>query len=85
MSSKKRILYAIMTIFYVVMLFFLAMPGGTALIDRVEPHILGLPCFQAWILYGSLLMAIALIIWFALECKIENNEREQEDKAEGGE
>lgn len=58
---------------------FLAMPAGTAITDKIEPHILGLPHYQAWILYGSLLMAVGLIVWFLVECKIEDSE-EEEDK-----
>lgn len=79
MNKKKKILYTVMGIFYAVMFFFLAMPAGTAITDKIEPHILGLPHYQAWILYGSLLMAIGLIVWFLVECKIEDSE-EEEDK-----
>lgn len=75
----KKVLYTVMIIFYLVMFFFLAMPAGTAITDRVDPHILGLPCYQALVLYGSLLMAIGLMVWFLIECKIEDKERADEE------
>ena len=78
---SKKVLTTVMVIFYCVMFFFLASPIGQPLIDRIEPHILGLPCYQAWILYGSFLMAIGLIVWFLAECKIEDGElAEEKDK-----
>lgn len=71
---KKKVLYVVMISFFVVMFGFLAVPGWQGLVDRVEPHILGLPCYQAWIIYGSLLMAVALIIWCLLDFKFDDEE-----------
>ena len=71
---KKKVLYVVMISFFVVMFGFLAVPGWQGLVDRVEPHILGLPCYQAWIIYGSLLMAIALIVWCLLDFKFDDEE-----------
>ena len=82
MSTKKRVLYAVMTIFYIVIFYFMAWPSGTAITDRIEPHLLGLPFYQGVILYGSLLMAIGLIVWFVIEVKIEDKEDETEEVRE---
>lgn len=71
---KKKVLYTVMIIFFVIMFGFLAVPGWQGLVNTIEPHILGLPCYQAWIFYGSLLMAIAMIIWCLLDFKFDDEE-----------
>ena len=71
---KKKVLYTVMIIFYCVMFGFLAVPGWQGLVNKIEPHILGLPCYQAWILYGSVLMAIGLIVWCLLDFKFDDEE-----------
>lgn len=81
---KKKILYIVMIIFYVIMFGFLAVPGWQGLVDKIEPHILGLPCYEAWIVYGSLLMAIGLIVWTILDFKFDDEEIAEAEK-NGGE
>lgn len=81
---SKKVLNTIMIVFYCVMFFFLASPIGQPLIDRIEPHILGLPCYQAWILYGSFLMALGLIVWYIADSKIEDRENIEVEKTEEG-
>lgn len=77
---KKKVLYTVMIIFFVIMFGFLAVPGWQDLINTIEPHILGLPCYQAWIFYGSLLMAIAMIVWCLLDFKFDNEEEAAKEK-----
>lgn len=79
---KKKVLYTVMILFYVVMFGFLAVPGWQGLVDKIEPHILGLPCYQAWIFYGSLLMAVGMIVWYVLDAKLEDNEIAKKKKNE---
>lgn len=92
-DMKKKVLYTVMIIFFIIMFGFLAVPGWQGLINRIEPHILGMPCYQAWIFYGSLLMAIAMIVWCLLDFKFDDEEEaakaktekiETEAKEEGG-
>ena len=80
--NKKKVLYTIMIIFFLIMFSLLCLPFGLQITNHIEPHILGLPCYQACILYGSLLMAIAMCVWFLVECKIEDDERRDEEEKE---
>lgn len=80
----RKILNVIMVIIFAIMFFFLATPIGTPLVDKIEPHILGLPCYQAWILYGALFMSAMMIVWFLLESKFEDKEIEEAEKKEAG-
>lgn len=82
MTRKK--LYIIAAIFYVVVLGTVTLPFATKLIDRVEPHILGLPCMQFFILASAFTMAIGHIIWFNWECRIEDRENVQNQNIERG-
>lgn len=84
---KKKVLYTVMIVFFVIMFGFLAVPGWQGLVNTIEPHILGLPCYQAWIFYGSLLMAIGMIVWCLLDFKFDDEEaakRETENTIEAG-
>jgi hypothetical protein len=50
------------------------------MIDKIEPHVLGLPFFQFCLLASCFLMAFGLMAWFLLECRIENRQWEKEDR-----
>ena len=79
---NKKVLYIISAIIYIIVLGCVTLPFSTKLIDRIEPHILGLPCLQFFIIASPVIMAIWLIIWFLWECKIENRELEKESNSE---
>lgn len=78
----KRKLYIGATIFYLVVFGTVTFPFATKLIDRVEPHILGLPCMQFFILASAFTMAIGHIIFYNLECRIEDKDAIQAAKGE---
>ncbi len=78
----KKTLYICASIYFLITFGFIVFPPTVALIDRVEPHIMGLPCFQFCLLASCFLMAIGLMAWFLLECKIENAQWKKEDLEE---
>jgi hypothetical protein len=71
--SRKN-LYQLSTVIYVVIVCFITLPPFTQALDRVNPRILGFPFMQFWLLAIPLLLSVWLIIWFALECKIEDRD-----------
>lgn len=76
----KRTLYILASIYFLITFGFVTFPFSTRLIDKIEPHVLGLPFFQFCLLLSCFLMAIGLSIWFLAECKIENKQWEEEDR-----
>lgn len=79
---KKKVLYIVEIAFFVIMFGFLAVPGWQGLVDRIEPHILGMPHYQGWIFYGALLMALAMIVWCLLDFKFDDEEEAAKEAAE---
>ena len=79
---NRKTLYTISAIFFIAILGFVSFPFSTKLIDRVEPHILGLPCMQFCLLFAAFGMAIWLIIWLALEIKIDDKAADEENSGE---
>jgi hypothetical protein len=82
---SRRGLYAISTVIYVVVVLFMTLPPVTQAIDRVNPRVLGFPFMQFWLLVIPLLLSVWLIIWFVLECRIEDREMLEAESKEGGE
>jgi hypothetical protein len=79
----RKTLYTISAIIYVALLGLVTVPPITALIDRVEPHILGLPCMQFFLLFVPLALALWLIVWYLMEVKIQDREAEQAERKKG--
>lgn len=76
----KRTLYILAAIYFLITFGFVTFPPTVRLIDKIEPHVLGLPLFQFCILASCFLMAIGLIIWFVWECKIDKRQWEEDDR-----
>ncbi len=72
MSRKK--LYTTAVIYFLIVIGFITMPPTVNLINRIEPYILGFPCFQFFILLTAVLIGVGLMAWFKLEEKIDNKE-----------
>ena len=75
---SRKALYTFSAIFFIVVLGFVTFPFSTKLIDRIEPHILGVPMMQFCMLFSAFAMAIWLAIWLALEGKIEARQSAKE-------
>jgi hypothetical protein len=82
--NRKR-LYILSTVVFAVIVLFITLPPVTLLLDRVRPRILGFPFMQFWLLAIPLLLSVWLIIWFVLECRIEDRDAILSGKSEGGE
>jgi hypothetical protein len=80
MTRKK--LYILSTIIYVALMGLITIPPVTQALDRVTPHILGVPFFQFFLIAVPVAMAVWLIIWFLWECKIDDANTRKSD--EGG-
>lgn len=76
----KKTLYILASIYFIITFGFIIFPPIVSMIDKIEPHVLGLPFFQFCLLASCFLMAFGLIAWFLLECGIENNQWEKEDR-----
>lgn len=76
----KRTLYIIASIYFLITFGFITFPPIVSRIDKIEPHVLGLPFFQFCLLASCFLMAFGLIAWFLLEAKIENKQWEEDDR-----
>jgi hypothetical protein len=68
----RKGLYAISAIIFIVLMGLITVPPVTAVLDRVRPHILGMPFFQFFLIGVPVVLAVWLAVWFALECKIED-------------
>jgi hypothetical protein len=78
----RKALYTISAIIYLALLSLVTVPPLTALIDKVEPRILGLPCMQFFLIFVPLALAVWLIIWFLLEVKIQDREAAESEGKE---
>jgi hypothetical protein len=79
----RKTLYTISAVIYIALLSLVTVPPLTALIDRVEPHILGLPCMQFFLIFVPVALAVWLAVWYLLEVRIQDREAaEQEGKEE---
>ncbi|MDR2132580.1 MAG: hypothetical protein LBP30_04455 [Clostridiales Family XIII bacterium] len=81
---SRKGLYAVSTAVFVAVVFFITFPPITQMLDRVRPRVLGFPFMQFWLLFIPLLLSVWLIIWFVLECRIEDREAAAEAE-KGGE
>ncbi|MDR0519258.1 MAG: hypothetical protein LBG82_04315 [Clostridiales Family XIII bacterium] len=79
----RKTLYTISAIVYIALLSLVTVPPITALIDRVKPHILGLPCMQFFLIFVPLALAVWLIIWYLMEVRIQDREAAEAEKKEG--
>ncbi|MDR2295750.1 MAG: hypothetical protein LBD95_03035 [Clostridiales Family XIII bacterium] len=82
---SRKGLYTFSTVVFVVVVLFITLPPVTLLLDRVRPRILGFPFMQFWLLAVPILLAVWLIIWFVLECRIEDRDALLSEKSKGGE
>jgi hypothetical protein len=71
---SRKSLYQLSTVIYVVIVLFITLPPITLALDRVQPRILGFPFMQFWLLAIPLILSVWLIIWFVLECRIEDRD-----------
>jgi hypothetical protein len=78
----KKTLYTISIIIYLALLSLATAPPLTALIDRVQPRILGFPCMQFFLIFIPLALAIWLIVWFLLEVRIEDRDAAKKEGEE---
>jgi hypothetical protein len=83
MDMKKKTLYGISAVIYIVLLGLVTLPPCTAMLDKVSPRIIGFPFMQFFLLFVPLFLAVWLIIWYLLECKIEDKEAAEEEKKGG--
>jgi hypothetical protein len=82
---SRKGLYILSTVVFVAVELFITLPPITLLLDRVRPRILGFPFMQFWLLAIPILLSVWLIIWFVLECRIEDRDAAAEEAREGGE
>lgn len=75
----KKTLYLLASIYFIITFGFIVFPPTVSMIDKIEPHVFGLPFFQFCLLASCFAMAIGLIVWFLIECRIENKQWEKED------
>ncbi|MDR1042600.1 MAG: hypothetical protein LBL54_01695 [Clostridiales Family XIII bacterium] len=78
----RKTLYIISAIVYIALLGLVTVPPLTALIDRVEPHILGLPCMQFFLIFVPVALAVWLVIWYLAEVKIQDREAAKQEREE---
>lgn len=76
----RRILYTIFAIYFLALYALMAFPPILAIIDTIEPHILGLPCAQFFILFDSVMFALGLMAFYLIEYRMEDKLYEKEQK-----
>lgn len=76
-SKSIKKLYIGGAIYFFCVYFFICSPPSLAVIDRINPHILGLPCSQFCILFAAFAIAIGLMVMYILEVRIEDREDAQ--------
>ncbi|MDR2162678.1 MAG: hypothetical protein LBO70_01855 [Clostridiales Family XIII bacterium] len=76
----KKALYTLSAIIFILLMAFITLPPVTKMLERVEPHILGMPFFQFFLLAVPVTLACWLIVWFLLECRIEDREGGKKDE-----
>ena len=80
---KNRVkLYIGFGIYFILCILFITLPSWTSVIDRIEPHILGLPCSQFCILFAAVMICIGLIAFYIMEGKIEDADRAKREAEE---
>jgi hypothetical protein len=78
----RKALYTISAIIYLALLGLVTLPPLTALIDKVQPRILGMPCMQFFLIFVPLTLAVWLIIWYLLEVRIQDREAANAEEKE---
>lgn len=46
---------------------FIAILGGTAFVNRVEPYVLGIPFFLFWIIFWAVMSSIIMFVIYRLD------------------
>ncbi|MDR0884792.1 MAG: hypothetical protein LBN22_00250 [Clostridiales Family XIII bacterium] len=75
----KKTLNIISAIIFISLMALITVPPITDALQRVHPYIGIFPFFQFFMLIVPVLLAIWLIIWFNLECKIEDRDDAKAD------
>lgn len=70
-KMTRRQLYCRMLLYELIVVGFICFPPSVKWINRIEPHILGIPCFQFFILLCAVLIVLGLILWYVLENHID--------------
>jgi di/tricarboxylate transporter len=78
----RKGLYTVSAIIFIALMALITVPPITAALERVTPHILGIPFFQFFLIGVPVAMAIWLAVWFVLECRIEDKAAEKAEKTE---
>ncbi len=81
MTRKK--LSIIMSVIFVLVFGFMTMPFSTKWINTLDPHIMGLPCMQFFIIATCLFFCVFLIVWYLLDTYYDNKEIKERDEREG--
>lgn len=75
---SRRVLYLIFSIYFLAVFALVTFPPLLAIIDTIEPHILGLPCAQFFILFSSIMTVLGLMAFYLIEYRIEDKRYEKE-------
>lgn len=76
----RKILYGIFAVYFLALYAIMAFPPILAMIDKIEPHILGFPCAQFFILFDSVMFALGLMAFYLIEHRMEDKLYENEQK-----
>ena len=77
---SRKILYGIFAVYFLALYAIMAFPPILATIDKIEPHILGLPCAQFFILFDAVMFALGLMVFYLIEYRMEDKLYEKEQK-----
>lgn len=81
MTRKK--MTVISAIVFILSFGFMTMPFTTKFINKIEPHILGLPCFQFFIVASCVFFCLYLIFWYKMDVYLEDKEIRERTEKEG--
>ncbi|MET1178280.1 DUF3311 domain-containing protein [Peribacillus simplex] len=62
--------------YFLAILPFIAILGGAAFVNKVEPYVLGIPFFLFWIILWAILCSIIMFIIYRLDPINKENEEE---------
>lgn len=77
---NRKILYGIFAVYFLALYALMAFPPILAAIDTIEPHILGLPTAQFFILFDACMFAFGLMAFYLIEYRLEDKHYEDEGK-----
>ena len=81
----KRTLYKRFAVYFIILGALMTFPPILSIIDTIEPHILGLPRAQFFILFVAVMIALGLMAFYLAEARIEDREYEMEIKSKEAE